>query len=77
MTQKLEGFIQGVKGNWTVNYAGTQRFVVFKTLGTLINHDWLVQTDSVQTLQPIVFIYRSNSFVYCPLFYPLISKPFI
>ena len=44
------------KGNWTVNLTFTQSFintfVGLKTLDTL-KFDWLVQTSSVQTFQPI------------------------
>ena len=80
---------QGGRWHWTVSYYyGTQNFSIkpfhflTKTLDTFIKLDWLIQTSSVQTFEPIRTIHWMGYFfyhhwglksMYCPLSYPSIS----
>ena len=41
----------------------THLYVGLKTLDTLLNIEWLVQTSSVQTFEPIILIHRRQNFV--------------
>ena len=63
------GNYQGGRRHWTENYTLTQVSVIhliirwLKKLGVLIlSLDWLIQTSSDQTFQPIALIYTSGKF---------------
>ena len=64
----LFGYQEG-RGHWTVNFTGTQSFIIFNYLICWLKNFGYIfygcfKPCSFQTLQPIILIHRRGNFVY-------------